>query len=78
MRRRARYAAYVNSKPTFLNLDKPYPNEVFTAVIFTDDRAKFSEPERKLEGKHVCVTGEIRLYREKPEIILHDPEQLRE
>lgn len=74
----AQYAVRSKSQPTFLNLDKPYPNQVFTVVIFGSDRPKFDEPERTLLGKHVCVTGEIRLYQEKPEIIVHGPEQLKE
>jgi len=72
------------SRPTFLNLCKPYPNHVFTALIWGRDRDKFVEkfgPPEKLQGC-VCVTGEIRLYRdnrlnrETPEIILTDPKQL--
>lgn len=27
------YAAHSKSQPTFLNLDKPYPNQIFAAVI---------------------------------------------
>jgi DNA/RNA endonuclease YhcR with UshA esterase domain len=33
-------------------------------------------PETSLRGKRVCVTGQIRDYRGKPEIILNDPSQL--
>jgi DNA/RNA endonuclease YhcR with UshA esterase domain len=72
----AHYAPRTRSQPTFLNLDKPYPNQIFTAVIFGSDRAKFGEPETTLQGKRICVTGTIRLYRGKPEIILNDPKQL--
>ncbi len=74
----AHYAQRTGRQPTFLNLDKPYPNQIFTAVIWGGDRSKFGEPERAFEGKRVCVTGAIELYREKPEIILHDPAQLME
>jgi len=73
----AHYAASARGQPTFLDFGKPHPNEEFTAVIFGDDRAKFGQPER-LRGKRVCVTGTIELYRGKPEIILHDPRQLRQ
>lgn len=38
----AKYATKANRQPTFLNLDKPYPNHVFTAVIWGSDRAAFS------------------------------------
>jgi hypothetical protein len=62
--------------PTFLELRKPYPDQVFTAVIYGADRNKFGRRETTLQGKRVCVTGPIREYRGKPEIILADPSQL--
>jgi hypothetical protein len=73
----AHYAARTHSQPTFLNLGEPYPNQTFTAVIFGSDRSNFGQPET-LQGKNVCVSGKIELYRGKPEIILHDRGQLRE
>jgi DNA/RNA endonuclease YhcR with UshA esterase domain len=74
----AKFAAGSRAQPTFLDLDKPYPNAPFTAVIFGSDRAKFGTPETTLGGKRVCVTGQVRDYRGKPEIILNDPSQLSE
>ena len=71
----ANYAVKSKGQPTFLNLDQPYPNQVFTVMIWGGDRAKFNEPEVKLLGKKVCVTGLIRIYRNKPEIIATDPHQ---
>src|SRR5580704_17347381 len=71
----ATYAARSNAQPTFLNIGKPYPDQIFTVVIFGRDRSEFGTPET-LRGKQVCVTGEIRLYRGKPEITLTDPKQL--
>ena len=56
----------------------PYPNEVFTAVIFVSSRPKFGTPETTFRGKRVCVTGQVRNYRGKPEIIVSDPSQLSE
>ena len=63
-------------QPTFLNLDKPYPDQLFTVVIFGDDRAKFGTPESSLRGTRICVTGVIRVFRELPEMVLKDPSQL--
>jgi hypothetical protein len=74
----AKFAANSRSQPTFLDFDRAYPNAVFTAVIFGTDRPKFGAPETSLRGKRVCVTGQIRDYRGKPEIILNDPSQLTE
>jgi len=62
--------------PTFLNLDQPYPNQVFTAVIWGSVRPKFKEPPETLQGKTVCVTGAISAYKGKAEIVVEDPGQI--
>jgi DNA/RNA endonuclease YhcR with UshA esterase domain len=72
----AKYAAQTGGRPTFLDFGKPYPDTIFTALILGSDRPKFGTPEKTVQGKEVCVTGEIRLYNGKPEIILSDPKQL--
>jgi DNA/RNA endonuclease YhcR with UshA esterase domain len=74
----AKFAANSRSQPTFLDLGSSYPNAVFTAVIFGDDRPKFGAPETSLPGRRICVTGQIQNYRGRPEIILSDPSQLTE
>ncbi|HWI27240.1 MAG TPA: hypothetical protein VN668_09745 [Stellaceae bacterium] len=73
----AHYAERTRGQPTFLNLDKPYPHEVFTAVIWGNDRAGFGTPETTLLGKHVCASGKIELYRGRAEVILHSANQLK-
>ena len=73
----ATYAADAPMAPTFLDLGKPYPNQIFTAVIFGNDRSKFGMPETSMRDKNVCITGEIFLYQGNPETILHDPMQLK-
>ena len=72
----SKYAATSRSQPTFLNIDKPYPDEPFTVVIFGSDRPKFGQPDVALQGKRVCATGKIQLYRGKPEVVVHDPGQI--
>ncbi len=62
------YASGSKGQPTFLNLDEPYPKEVFTILIWGSDRAKFGTPETKYKDARVCVTGKITSHREKPEI----------
>jgi micrococcal nuclease len=74
----ATYAAQSPAAPTFLNFGKPYPNQIFTAVILGSDRKKFGTPEIALRDKPVCVTGKIFLYQGAPEIALRDPTQLSE
>jgi hypothetical protein len=70
------YEANEQNQPTLLDLGKPYPNAVFTAVIYGENRAKFGTPENSLRGKRICVTGQIGDYQGKPEIVLTEPSQL--
>jgi hypothetical protein len=72
----AKFLSGSRSQPTLLNLGKPYPDQVFTATIFGDDRGKFGEPEKSLAGRRICVTGKIQEHGGIPEIILNDPKQL--
>lgn len=74
----ANFAARSRRQPTFLNLDEPYPNHIFTAVIWIEDRPKFGTPETTLKGKRVCVFGLIESYQNKPQIVLRDAKQLAE
>ncbi len=73
----AKYASEANGQPTFLNLDRPYPNQVFTAVIWGRDRKAFSYAPESLAARRICVTGEVRLYRNKPEIVVSQSNQIR-
>ncbi len=59
------------------NLDQPYPDQIFTALIWGSDRPKFGAPEDTYRGKSVCVTGKIKKYRGMPEIIASEPDQIR-
>jgi DNA/RNA endonuclease YhcR with UshA esterase domain len=73
----ATYAVRTKGRPTFLNLDQPYPNQVFTIVIWGSDRNKFKNPpESFFKGKRICVTGFIEDYRGKPEIVVRSPDQI--
>jgi len=71
------YASTSNGEPTFLNLGEAYPNHVFTAVIWGDNREQFDEPEMKYRGKTICVTGKIKSYRGMAEIVLYSQKQVR-
>src|SRR6201981_1192336 len=62
------FAAKSKGQPTFLDLDEPYPKEIFTILIWGSDRAKFGVPETKYREANVCVTGKITSYRGKPEV----------
>jgi len=71
-----RYAASTKGQPTFLNLDKPYPSQIFTIVIWGSNRSKFGRPEVEYSEKRICVTGKITEYRGVPEVIADAPAQI--
>ena len=59
----AHFAAKVKGQPTFINLDKPYPNQIFTVMIWGSDRSKFEQsPETLYSGKDICVTGMVTVH----------------
>jgi hypothetical protein len=69
-------ATHNSGKACFLNF---HPNwkKYFTAVIFANRFSLFpATPERYYQGKKVRVTGYIKEYQGKPEIILESPEQI--
>jgi hypothetical protein len=72
----ANYSSRSKGQPTFLNLDEPYPKQVFTILIWGSDRPKFGEPESKYRDQKICVTGKITSYRGVAEIAATDPGQL--
>jgi hypothetical protein len=62
---------------SYLNFDRPYPNQTFAVMIEGANRTKFkSPPDVLFNGKNICVTGSIVSYRGKPEIIVEDPSQI--
>jgi len=54
--------------PTFINLDKPYPSQVFTVLVWGSDRASVGTLPH---SGQICATGTITEYRGTPEIVLH-------
>jgi len=74
----AHVAAESKEQPTFISLDKPYPNQVFTVLIWASDRSKFEKPPETLyPKKEICVTGMIQSYQGKAEIVVKDPGQIK-
>ena len=75
--RSARWASNSNRRPTFLNLDEAYPKQLFTVVIFEENRGKFTPPpETQFDKKRVCVSGKIEDFRGTPEIVVTAPSQI--
>jgi hypothetical protein len=60
---------------TFIDLDGVYPDNPFSAVIFEDDRAAVGDVSA-FEGRAVGISGEIQMYRDKPQIVVSSRNQI--
>jgi len=61
------------SNPTYINLDKKFPDQLFTIVIYENVRNKLSYiPEEKLMNKEICISGKVEQYKGVPQIILQN------
>jgi DNA/RNA endonuclease YhcR with UshA esterase domain len=72
-----RYAESSRGSPTFLNFDQPYPNQVFTLLIWGSDRSKFGDPETSYRGKRICITGKLTSFKGVPEVVASEPAQIK-
>lgn len=63
-----------SEEPTFINLDAPYPRQIFTIVTWREDRPAVGKLPG--QGSRVCITGLIEKYRGVPEIKLWSRSQL--
>jgi hypothetical protein len=73
----AKYAESSREKSTYLNLDRPYPNQTCAVVITASVRPRFKDPpETTFMGKYICVTGFITASHGKPQVIVTDPSQI--
>ena len=61
-------------KPTFIDLDSAFPDQVFAIVVWDEDRQKVGILPRK--GEHVCATGSINYYHGVPQIVVRTSAQL--
>jgi hypothetical protein len=77
-----RQASASKGKPTFVNLDVAYPDqiftvviwEIFTVVIWEEDLQKVGVLPRS--GAHMCAKGVISYYHGVPEIIVRSNGQI--
>jgi hypothetical protein len=71
------FAEKAKGLPTFMNLDVPYPKQIFTIVIWGADRLKFGKPEALYRDRNICVTAKITSHRDIPEMVINTPSQIR-
>lgn len=66
------------SGATFINLDKKFPNQIFSVTIWKNDLVNFDyNPVDDLMGKRICVKGEVGDYKGTPSMNLKNQKQLR-
>ncbi len=63
------------SESAFLDFCPNYRDCPFSSVIFASDRTKFGDL-NALNGREVEIQGRISVYNGRPEIVIHDPEQV--
>jgi hypothetical protein len=61
-------ASTTRGTPTFIDFEKAYPDQVFTAVIWERDKVRVGNLPKVGE---LCVKGTITEYHGRPEIVLH-------
>ncbi|MDZ7660254.1 hypothetical protein [Fodinibius sp.] len=67
----------IDGNLTFLNFGQPHPNQLFTAVIWGEERSKWkTPPEQKYKNRQICVTGSIEMHEGTPQIVVGRPEQI--
>jgi endonuclease G len=72
-----RYKPNGKADPNYLNLDKPFPDVIFSTIVFGKDRINFTyKPEEYLLNKKICVTGRVGDYQGTPQIIVTGPHQI--
>lgn len=69
-----RQASASKGKPTYLNLDVAWPNQIFAVVIWEEDRQKVGALPRL--DAHMCAKGLISYYHGVPEIIVRSSGQI--
>lgn len=63
--------------PTLLNMGAPYPDQPLTVVIEKDERELFGgNPEALYLDKEVKVSGEVVMFKDRPQIVVRNRSQL--
>ena len=66
----------VSALVTFIYTGAAYPDAPLTILIFNNDRKNFNNIETTYSGKFICVTGIIKEYKGKAEMIIRKPEDI--
>ncbi|MEZ4820983.1 MAG: hypothetical protein R2942_00720 [Ignavibacteria bacterium] len=67
---------YVSEKVSYLNFENRFPKNVFACAIFSSKTDAFGDLS-KYKGKLVEVNGKISTFKNKPQVILNSPDQIK-
>ena len=67
---------YVSEKVSYLNFENKFPKNIFSCAIFSSKAEVFGDLS-KYKSKEVEVTGKITTYKNKPQVILNSPDQIK-
>jgi hypothetical protein len=71
----AHNVSHAEGAPTFLHLERPFSNQVFVAIIWSDVRL-FPAPPETFEGAELCVLGTVTTYQGIAQVVVRDPLQI--
>jgi len=72
------FAQATGGQPTYLNLDRAYPDQPFDVVVWGRDRGRFDTPPEVLYfGREICAAGRVTTHQGVPRIEARGPEQIR-
>jgi len=72
-----KYFETASNASTLLDVGAHYPNSPLTLVIYEDVRKQFKNaPEIFYTGRNEWITGKIELYKNKPQIVIHNTNQI--
>lgn len=67
----ADFIPQIGGDPTFINFGEPHPNQIFTVVIWGENRHLWqTPPEQAYQNREICVSGQIRLHEGTPQIVV--------
>jgi len=72
------YRSDIDGKPYFIRYGDEYPNSYLTIVIWSNDLPDLEiNPVSYFTSNNVCIVGEVTMFRSMPQIILRNPNQIR-
>ena len=68
---------FEKNEKTLLNMGGAFPNHLITIVVDGEARKKFNfKPEEFYLNKEICVKGEVKDYKGKPELVVTEITQI--